>query len=143
MDTIPGDIKQAIGKLYVLCSVTSDPALLLRLTRALMSIVRACEAKICGSIEDGTKMIPQWDQYRAKIDEATVAYATSSDSWANALIACADVADYFYAICLMDDLIEIEEDDFDITSAFSPKTSRTPEGSEDDNSSTGRYLSRT
>ena len=62
MDTIPGDVKQAIGKLYVLCSVTSDPALLLRLTRALMSIVRACEAKTYVSIDNGTKATLQWNQ---------------------------------------------------------------------------------
>lgn len=139
MGDIPSDIKYAIGRLFVLCSVTSDPALLLRLTRALMSIVRACEARIYNSIEAGTKAIPQWDEYRTKIDEATVAYATSSDSWANALIVCADVADYFYSICLMDNLIEIDESDFDITAAFTPRRSQ---DDDHDDSSTGRYLSR-
>lgn len=143
MDDIPGDVKRAIGKLYVLCSVTSEPAALLRLTRALMSSVRACEAKLSRSFKDSTQKIPEWETYRQKMDEVTVAYATSSDSWAQVLISCADVADYFYSICLMDNLIEIDDNDFDITSAFNPKKGKTttPEA-DDDDSSAGKYLSR-
>ncbi|MFA7162333.1 MAG: hypothetical protein WC083_07180 [Candidatus Methanomethylophilaceae archaeon] len=139
MDSIPGDVKRAIGKLYVFCSVASDPPLLLRLTRALMSSVRACEAKLHNSIENGTQNIPEWDAYRDKIDAATVAYATSSDQWANVMIVCADVADYFYALCLMDNLIEIDETDFDITSAFIPKKSQEMDN---DDSNAGKYLSQ-
>jgi hypothetical protein len=138
MGDIPSDIKYAIGRLFVLCSVTSDPALLLRLTRALMSSVRACEAQLYGSFEGGTEHLPQWETYRNKIDVATVAYATSSDAWSTVMITCADVADYFYAICLMDDLIEIEEGDFDLTTIFT--RNNTPQETNNDNRNPEKYL---
>lgn len=121
MGDIPGDVKTALGRLYVLCSVTTDPATLLRLTRALMSSVRACQAKLHNSIDEGTKYIPEWETYRNKIDTATVAYASSADAWATVMITCADIADYFYALCLLDDLIEIEASDFDLTTYFTPR----------------------
>lgn len=92
------------------------------------------------SFKDGTKKIPEWETYRTKIDRVTVAYATSSDAWAEVLITCADAADYFYSICLMDNLIEIDENDFDVTSAFNPKKGKPTEA--DDDNSAGKYLSR-
>ncbi len=139
MGDIPGDIKYAIGRLFVLCSVTTDPASLLRLTRALMSSVRACEAQLRGSIEEGTQQLPEWETYRTKIDEATVAYATSSNAWPTVMITCADVADYFYAICLMDDLIEIEEGDFDLTTIFT-RNNTPQETNNNDDRNPGKYL---
>lgn len=135
---IPGDIKNAIGRLYVLCSVTTDPASLLRLTRALMSSIRACEAHLHGSIDAGTRAIPEWEVYRKKIDTATYSYATSADAWPIVMITCGDIADYFYALCLMDNLIEIEESDFDLTRIF--MQSNIPQELTNDDKNPGKYL---
>jgi len=131
--SIPDDIKKSIGRIYIMSTLTTEPALLLRLTRSLMSSIAACHAKLSGDIETAYDAIPNWQIYRSKLDTVTIAYADNAANWPDVMIACADVQDYFLQVALLDDLILIEEEiGIDVMTAFARRKDGDREEEPDD-----------
>lgn len=117
MNEVPNDIKGAMGQLFVLASVTSDPGMLLRVTRSFMSLTLACMAVKNGDLEAGKAELEDWDDYQDEIELITAEYGANGNVWPNVLNQCGRIADYFYAIGLINDFIEIDDGDFNITVA--------------------------
>ncbi|MCK9544263.1 MAG: hypothetical protein M0R03_19770 [Novosphingobium sp.] len=136
MEEIPSDIKLALGQLFVLASVTSDPGLLLRITRSFMSLTLACMAKLNGGIPEGKGQIEEWEEHITKIEHITAEYGENGGIWPNVLNQCGRTADYFYAIGVLNDFIEIDDSDFNLTLA-----NTNPKGGNNDNGSPdAKYL---
>lgn len=131
MDKVPRDIKQAIGKIVVLLTVSTDPAHILRLTRSLMSLTKASLNKSYG----GPQHLPKYYTEELKIrraiwDDAISKYASSSETWPTAMSHCGDIADYLIMVCIDEGLIEIDDNDFCMTDALN--RGRTGGGEPDD-----------
>lgn len=109
MGIIPNDYKEALGRLIVVASCTTDPAQALRLSRSIMSLTWAAIQKKRG--KPPADFLTDWVDWKEAWDKVATSYANDSSLWAETLSKTSDIMDYFVSVCLKEDLISIASQD--------------------------------
>lgn len=109
MAAIPNDYREALGRLIVLAAISTDPAQSLRLSRSVMTLTRAAVKK--KHKKEPPEFVREFVNWRNTWDTQAVAFASDSTTWPQVLSKTSDILDHFVAVCLEEDLINIQSVD--------------------------------
>lgn len=109
MAAIPNDYREALGRLIVLAAINTDPAQSLRLSRSVMTFTRAAIKKKQG--KEPAEFLEKYINWRNTWDTQITSFATDATTWPQVMAKASDILDYFVAVCLEEDLINIQSVD--------------------------------
>lgn len=116
MGIIPADYKEALGRLIVVASCTTDPAQALRLSRSVMTLTWAAIQKKRG--KPPAQFLTDWVAWKETWDTVATSFAGDASTWDKTLSKTSDIMDYFVTVCLEEDLISIASQDMYFSDMF-------------------------